>query len=91
MRGLLTNLSNPKAVIYFGSVFSMFVGDSVTGGERWGLFILIIAETLAWFTLVALVFALPAMRRGYQRLAKWIDGVAGVVFAGFGIALIVNR
>lgn len=91
MRGLLTNLSNPKAVIYFGSVFSMFVGDSVTGGERWGLFILIIAETLAWFTLVALVFALPAMRRGYQRLAKWIDGLAGVVFAGFGIALIVNR
>lgn len=91
MRGLLTNLSNPKAVIYFGSVFSMFVGDSVTGGERWGLFILIIAETLAWFTLVALVFALPAMRRGYQRLAKWIDGVAGVVFAGFGVALIINR
>jgi threonine efflux protein len=38
-----------------------------------------------------MVFALPKMRRGYQRLAKWIDGVAGVVFAGFGIALIVNR
>ncbi|WP_016600974.1 LysE family transporter, partial [Yersinia pestis] len=26
IRGLLTNLSNPKAVIYFGSVFSWFVG-----------------------------------------------------------------
>ncbi|RJT39528.1 threonine export protein RhtC [Rahnella woolbedingensis] len=91
MRGLLTNLSNPKAVIYFGSVFSMFVGDSVSGGERLGIFLLIVVETLAWFSLVALVFALPKMRRGYQRLAKWIDGVAGVVFAGFGIALIVNR
>ena len=91
MRGLLTNLSNPKAVIYFGSVFSMFVGDSVSGGERLGIFLLIVVETLAWFSLVALVFALPKMRRGYQRLAKWIDGVAGVVFAGFGVALIVNR
>jgi threonine efflux protein len=91
MRGLLTNLSNPKAVIYFGSVFSMFVGDSVSGGERLGIFLLIVVETLAWFSLVALVFALPKMRRGYQRLAKWIDGVAGVVFAGFGIALIMNR
>lgn len=91
MRGLLTNLSNPKAVIYFGSVFSMFVGDSVSGGERLGIFLLIVVETLAWFSLVAMVFALPKMRRGYQRLAKWIDGVAGVVFAGFGIALIVNR
>ncbi|MFD3247763.1 threonine export protein RhtC [Rahnella aquatilis] len=91
MRGLLTNLSNPKAVIYFGSVFSMFVGDSVSGGERLGIFLLIVVETLAWFSLVALVFALPKMRRGYQRLAKWIDGVAGVVFAGFGVALIINR
>ena len=91
MRGLLTNLSNPKAVVYFGSVFSKFVGDSVSGGERSAIFLLIVIETLAWFSLVAMVFALPKMRRGYQRLAKWIDGVAGVVFAGFGIALIVNR
>lgn len=91
MRGFLTNLSNPKAVIYFGSVFSLFVGDDVGSGERWGLFILIIAETFAWFSIVAMVFAMPMMRRGYQRLAKWIDGVAGVLFTGFGIHLIISR
>ncbi|HHK8085441.1 TPA: threonine export protein RhtC, partial [Serratia marcescens] len=87
IRGFLTNLSNPKAVIYFGSVFSLFVGDSVGAGARWGLFLLIVAETFVWFSLVAVVFALPAMRRGYQRLAKWIDGVAGVLFTGFGLHL----
>jgi len=91
MRGLLTNLSNPKAIIYFGSIFSLFVGDSVGSAERWGLFALICLETLAWFSVVALVFALPVMRRGYQRLAKWIDGVAGVLFAGIGIHLIISR
>lgn len=89
--GFLTNLSNPKAVIYFGSVFSLFVGDSVGAGARWGLFLLIVAETFVWFSLVAVVFALPAMRRGYQRLAKWIDGVAGVLFTGFGLHLIFTR
>ncbi|MBH2941941.1 threonine export protein RhtC [Serratia marcescens] len=91
IRGFLTNLSNPKAVIYFGSVFSLFVGDSVGAGARWGLFLLIVAETFVWFSLVAGVFALPAMRRGYQRLAKWIDGVAGVLFTGFGLHLIFTR
>ncbi|KOC88658.1 threonine export protein RhtC [Winslowiella iniecta] len=91
LKGFLTNLSNPKAVIYFGSVFSLFVGDDVGAGERWGLFMLIIIETLCWFSLVACIFALPAMRRGYQRLAKWIDGTAGVLFAGFGIHLIISR
>ncbi|MFZ1871795.1 MAG: threonine export protein RhtC [Chania sp.] len=91
IRGLLTNLSNPKAVVYFGSVFSLFVGEDVGAGARWGLFMLITGETFIWFSLVAVVFALPAMRRGYQRLAKWIDGVAGVLFTGFGLHLIFTR
>lgn len=91
LRGLLTNLANPKAVIYFGSVFSLFVGDNIGAGARFGIFALILGETLLWFSLVAVVFALPAMRRGYQRLARWIDGVAGVLFAGFGINLILSR
>lgn len=91
LRGFLTNLSNPKAVIYFGSVFSLFVGDNVAAGARWGLFVLIVAETFVWFSIVACVFALPVMRRGYQRLSKWIDGLAGVLFAGFGIHLILSR
>ena len=91
LKGLLTNLANPKAIIYFGSVFSLFVGDNVGTTERWGIFALIIVETLAWFTVVASLFALPQMRRGYQRLAKWIDGFAGALFAGFGIHLIISR
>ncbi len=91
VKGLLTNLANPKAIIYFGSVFSLFVGDNIGASERWGIFALIALETLAWFTVVASLFALPAMRRGYQRLAKWIDGVAGALFAGFGIHLIISR
>ena len=91
LKGFLTNLSNPKAVIYFGSVFSLFVGDDVGTTARWGLFLLIIGETFAWFSLVAAVFALPWMRAKYQRLAKWIDGMAGVLFTGFGIHLIISR
>ena len=52
---------------------------------------MIVAETFVWFSIVASVFALPVMRRGYQRLAKWIDGVAGVLFIGFGLHLIFSR
>lgn len=91
LKGLLTNLANPKAIIYFGSVFSLFVGDSVGSAERTILFVMIAAETFAWFTLVASLFALPRIRRGYQRLAKWVDGVAGALFTGFGIHLIISR
>jgi len=91
VKGLLTNLANPKAIIYFGSVFSLFVGDGVGETARWGIFVLIALETFAWFTLVASLFALPTMRRGYQRMAKWIDVVAGALFTAFGLHLIISR
>lgn len=91
LKGFLTSLSNPKAIIYFGSVFSLFVGGDINALERWGLFLLIVSETFLWFTLVVFIFSLPWMQKKYQRLAKWIDGVAGVLFAGFGIHLILSR
>ena len=89
--GLLTNLSNPKVVIYFGSVFSAFLGDGVSAGARWGLWSMVVIETFLWFTVVAGVFALPAMRRGYLRLSRWIDGMAGAVFVAFGLHLIFSK
>lgn len=89
--GLLTNLANPKAVVYFGSVFSAFVGDGVSAAARWGLWGMIIALTFLWFSMVAAFFALPAMRRGYLRLSRWIDGLAGAVFVLFGLHLVFGR
>jgi threonine efflux protein len=89
--GLLTNLANAKAVVYFGSVFSAFLGSRMDAVTRWGLWVLVVAETFAWFALVAAVFALPSMRRGYLRLARWIDGFAGAVFVAFGLHLLFAR
>jgi threonine efflux protein len=91
MRGLATNIANPKAAIYFASIFSAFLADGVDTGTRWALWALVILETLMWFSLVSAVFALPAMRRGYLRASRWIDGGAGAVFTLFGLNLILDR
>lgn len=89
--GLLTNLANPKVVIYFGSIFSAFVGPGVSAPARWGLWAMVVAETFLWFSFVAGCFALPVMRRGYLRISRWIDGCAGAVFMLFGLHLIFAR
>ena len=89
--GLFTNLANPKVVIYFGSIFSAFVGTSISPAERWGLWAMVVAETFLWFSFVAGCFALPVMRRGYLRISRWIDGCAGAVFMLFGLHLIFSR
>ena len=90
-RGLFTNLANPKVVIYFGSIFSAFLGAGISTGARWGLWAMVVAETLLWFSFVAGCFALPAMRRGYLRVRRWIDGCAGAVFMLFGLHLMFTQ
>lgn len=89
--GLATNLSNPKVVVYFGSIFAAFIRTPLSLPARWGLWLMLVAETLAWFALVASVFALPRVRAGYLRLRRFVDGGAGLIFVGFGLELIATR
>ena len=91
MKGLLTNLSNPKAIIYFGSVFSLFLANPLFDQHHSLLFIIVSIETFLWFLLVAFVFSLPAFRNAYQNFAKWIDGVSGGIFTLLGVYLIGSQ
>lgn len=91
MKGLLTNLSNPKAVIYFGSVFSLFLANPLFDQHHSLLFLIIVIETLLWFLVVAFVFSLPTFRTAYQNFAKWIDGISGGIFTLLGVYLIGSR
>jgi len=91
MKGLLTNLSNPKAVIYFGSVFSLFLANPLFDQHHSLLFFIIAIETLLWFLVVAFVFSLPTFRTAYQNFAKWIDGISGGIFTLLGMYLIGSR
>jgi len=91
MKGLLTNLSNPKAVIYFGSVFSLFLANPLFDQHHSLLFFIIAIETLLWFLVVAFVFSLPTFRTAYQNFAKWIDGISGGIFTLLGVYLIGSR
>ena len=91
LRGLFTNLANPKALVYFGSVFSLLVNDDMDAAFRVSLLTLIVVETAVWFTFVALVFATPFIRARYQQLKRVIDSVAGALFLGFGVFLIAGN
>ena len=91
LKGFLTNLSNPKAVIYFGSVFSIFLANPQLDGVHSLLFVIVSIETLIWFSFVVFVFSLPSFKVAYQNAAKWIDGISGGIFTLFGAYLIGNR
>ena len=88
LKGLITNLANPKALIYFGSVFVLYVGENVSNMMRVEIFVLVIILTLLWFTLVAILFSMPKPKAIYQSISAYIDGGTGILFLLFGLMLI---
>ena len=57
VRGLLTNLSNAKAIIYFSSVFSMMISTDMNPNVLLLLFLLIVFESFFWFAFVSFVLS----------------------------------
>ena len=86
--GLLTNLSNAKALIYFSSVFSLFITADMETSEAVLIYAVVVLESFFWFSFVALILGLPKPKAFYRKSSRWIDGICGAIFGVFGTALI---
>lgn len=85
--GLFIQLSNPKTVIVYGSIFAALLPAEP---ERWLMLALVpmlFGIEAGWYMVVALVFSARAPRRAYVRAKAWIDRTAGAVMAGLGARL----
>lgn len=86
--GLATNLSNPKALIFFGAVFAQFIRPDM--GLVWTFTIaatlLIVAA--AFFTTFALIVRIAA--RWLVKYSAHLDLASGVIFAILGGVMIVE-
>lgn len=91
LQGFLTNMANPKALIYFSSVFSLAIKPNAALLDQLSLLALIFSESLLWFALVALLFSMQKMNTTYQKFSQWIDGMTGGIFIGFGLLLVFHR
>ncbi len=89
--GLLTQLVNPKAAVFFGSIFLTFLPPElplwVTGVVLANIF----AVEFLWYLAVALLFSTGRVRRAYTCAKLWIDRVAGGCLAALGIKLALSE
>lgn len=91
LKGFLTNMANPKALVYFSSVFAIAINTEASLFQQSSLIALVFFESLIWFAFVAFIFSAPKMNHYYQKFSKKIDGITGGIFVGFACLLILNR
>lgn len=89
--GFLTNISNPKAAVFFGSVFSSVLGAHADSGVKFGAWLIVFGLSLLWFALVAYGLSTSRVQAGYLRARKAIDRVGGTLMLGFGGLLLASR
>jgi RhtB (resistance to homoserine/threonine) family protein len=77
--GFLTNLLNPKATLFFVSVFSVVISPATPVGVQAAYGIYMALATFAWFSGVAVFFTLPQVRRQFYRFGHWLDRAMGGV------------
>ena len=85
--GLFTNLSNPKTLIYFSSVFSLALSSSATSHLKTQLAVIIPIQTFITFALFMLIMSIPKMKSVYQKSGSQIDIVSGALFLIFALWL----
>jgi threonine/homoserine/homoserine lactone efflux protein len=89
---LLSNLANPKMVVFFTSLLPQFVGPG--GGRFSALLVLGLLFAVMTFTWLALYAVAVAKVRGWvlrSRVRRVLDAITGTVLVALGVRLATER
>tara|TARA_B100001173_G_C15980645_1_gene544350 strand:- start:40 stop:666 length:627 start_codon:yes stop_codon:yes gene_type:complete len=87
--GLLTNLLNPKATLFFLSLFSFVVGPKVDPTVMTLLAMIIVSSTVLWFSLVAFFLTHQKIRNLFLGNQKQLSYIFGAILILIGIRIIL--
>ena len=85
--GLLTALTNPKAIAFFLSLFAVALPPGLTAGDKAMLLGFGFAIELGWYVLVAFALSTGTLRRLYRAARKPIDRVLGAALLLLGVRM----
>ena len=86
-RALLLQLSNPKIMVFFGSIFLSVLPQDLPAGMEASVLLLVAFNEFTWFALLALLFSGGTARAFYRRTKVWLDRIMGGALALLGLRL----
>ena len=89
--GFLTNALNPKATLFFLSLFSVVIDPHTPRLIQAGYGVYLAGATASFFCLVALLFSQSRVRSGFARMGHWFDRVMGALLIALGVRLALSE
>ena len=90
-KGLALHLTNPKPVLFFGSLYTLGVSPSTSLPELALVIVAVGLQSVVIFAGYAWLFSHGRVARGYKRLRRWFEGAFAVVFAAASLKVLTSR
>ena len=89
--GFLCNALNPKATMFFVSLFTVVISidTPIYVQSIYGIFCIL--ETMAWFVFLSLVLSQPKVREFFNSFGKWFDRAVGLVLIAIGLKIAFTK
>lgn len=88
--GFLTNITNPKSAMFFGSVFAASLPAAPSHLLQVTAVAIIVLNALGWHLLLAWLFSRPRVRTAYSQARVTANRVASVLLGTLGLGLLVS-
>jgi len=89
--GFVTNGLNPKATLFFLSLFTVVINPHTPLLVQGGYGVYLAVATAVWFCLIARLFSQARVRAGFARMGHWFDRAMGGVLIALGLKLALTE
>lgn len=86
--GLFTNATNPKAALFFGSVFAASFPSEPSAPLQAAAVTMVFVNALLWHLFLAFAFSRHGIRAGYARNRTLVNRFAAAVLGAIGLRLL---
>ena len=88
--GFITNITNPKTALFFGSVFVAALPPDASAHLLIAAITLVFINALVCHTLLALLFSQASIQAGYDRQRTKLNRLAAAIVGAYGVRRLFN-
>jgi RhtB (resistance to homoserine/threonine) family protein len=89
--GFLTNLLNPKVMLFFIALFTQFIHPDMPAAISWIYGLTIAIVEFSWFTFVAILLTHPLLFKHFQKVSHWIERLSGCILLFISLHLVISQ